>query len=141
MTNFLDIIYRLFLIKKNTRRFGDWSMSPSSGKRTSTLLGPIDRASPETGATLQPGSSSFRLPSCRHSIKNTAVSQKILSTIFLVLYKDAICGKKSDDDEEVISEVKRWLRQRPAEWYCEGIQALISRWRKVIDSEGDYVEK
>jgi hypothetical protein len=29
--------------------------------------------------------------------------------------KDAICGKKFVDDEEVISEVKRWLRKRPAE--------------------------
>jgi hypothetical protein len=45
------------------------------------------------------------------------------------------------DDEEVISEVKRWLRKRPAEWCSEGIQALTSRWCKAIDSEGDYVEK
>jgi len=55
--------------------------------------------------------------------------------------KDAIRGKKFEDDEEVISEVKRWLRQRPAEWYREGIQALTSRWRKAMDSDGDYVEK
>jgi hypothetical protein len=55
--------------------------------------------------------------------------------------KDAIRGKKFEDDEEVISEVKRWLRQRPAEWYREGIQALTSRWHKAIDSEGDYVER
>jgi hypothetical protein len=45
MTNFLNIIHRLFSIK-NTWCFGDWSLSPSSGKRTPTLLGPIDRASP-----------------------------------------------------------------------------------------------
>jgi hypothetical protein len=31
MRNFLDIIH-LSLIKKHTRRFGDWSLSPSSGK-------------------------------------------------------------------------------------------------------------
>jgi hypothetical protein len=55
--------------------------------------------------------------------------------------KDAVHGKKLEDDEEVISEVKRWLRQRPAEWYREGIQALTSQWRKAIDSEGDCVEK
>jgi hypothetical protein len=31
----------------NARHFGEWSLSPSSGKkRTPTLLGPIDRASP-----------------------------------------------------------------------------------------------
>jgi AraC-like DNA-binding protein len=40
--------------------------------------------------------------------------------------KDAICGKKFEDDEEFISEVKRWLRQTPSEWYREGIQAHIS---------------
>jgi hypothetical protein len=55
--------------------------------------------------------------------------------------KDAIRGKRSEDDEEVITEVKRWLRQRPAEWYREGTQALASRWRKAKDFEGDYVEK
>jgi histone-lysine N-methyltransferase SETMAR len=49
--------------------------------------------------------------------------------------KDAIRGKKFEDDEEVISEVKRSLRQRPTEWYCEGIQALTTRWRKAMDSE------
>jgi hypothetical protein len=55
--------------------------------------------------------------------------------------KNAIREKKFDDDEEVISEVKRWLRQRHAELYREGIQAVTSRWRKAIDSEGYYVEK
>jgi hypothetical protein len=55
--------------------------------------------------------------------------------------KDAIRGKRFEDDEEVITEVKRWLRQRPAEWYREGIQTLASRWRKAKDLEGDYVGK
>jgi hypothetical protein len=55
--------------------------------------------------------------------------------------KDAIRGKTFEDEEEVITEVKRWLRQRPAEWYREGTQALASRWRKAKDIERDYVEK
>jgi histone-lysine N-methyltransferase SETMAR len=55
--------------------------------------------------------------------------------------KDAIRRKKFEDDEEVISKVKRWLRQRPAEWYHKGIQVLTSLWHKAIDSEGHYVEK
>jgi hypothetical protein len=41
MTNFLDIIHCLSLVK-NTQRFGDWNLCPSSGKRTPTLLGAID---------------------------------------------------------------------------------------------------
>jgi transposase len=55
--------------------------------------------------------------------------------------KDAIRGKRFEDDEEVNTKVKRWLRQRPAEWYREDTQALASRWRKAKDLEGDYVEK
>jgi hypothetical protein len=55
--------------------------------------------------------------------------------------KDAIRGKRFEDDEEVITKVKRWLCQRPAEWYRKGIQALASRWHKAKDLEGDYVEK
>jgi histone-lysine N-methyltransferase SETMAR len=55
--------------------------------------------------------------------------------------KDAIRGKRSEDDEEVIIEVKRWLRQRPAEWHREGTQAVASRWRKAKDLEADCVEK
>jgi hypothetical protein len=55
--------------------------------------------------------------------------------------KDAIRGKRFEDDEEVITDVKRWLQQRPAEWYRESIQALASRWRKAKNLEGDYVEK
>jgi hypothetical protein len=55
--------------------------------------------------------------------------------------KDAICRKKFEDYKEVTFEVKRWLRQRPAEWYHEGMQAFTSQWCKAIDLEGDYVEK
>jgi hypothetical protein len=55
--------------------------------------------------------------------------------------KAAIRGKRFEDDEEVITEVKRWLRQRPAECYREGTQALATRWRKAKDLEGYYVEK
>jgi hypothetical protein len=44
-TPVLDFIHRLSLVK-DARRFGDWSLSPSKGKRTPTLYDPIDRASP-----------------------------------------------------------------------------------------------
>jgi hypothetical protein len=39
MTNFLDIIHRLSLTK-DTRRFGDWSLSLSSGKKDTYSVGP-----------------------------------------------------------------------------------------------------
>jgi hypothetical protein len=56
-------------------------------------------------------------------------------------FKDEIHGKRFEDEEEVITEVKRWLRQRPAEWYRGGTQALASRWCKAKDLEGYYFEK
>jgi hypothetical protein len=55
--------------------------------------------------------------------------------------KDAIRGKMFEDEEEVITKVKRWLQQRPAEWYLEGTHALASQWHKAKDLEGNYVEK
>jgi hypothetical protein len=33
-------IHRLSLVKKITRRFGDWSLSPSSGKKDTYSVGP-----------------------------------------------------------------------------------------------------
>jgi hypothetical protein len=54
--------------------------------------------------------------------------------------KDAIHAKKFEDKEKVISKVKRWMQQRPVEWYHEGIQALICPWHNAINLE-DYVKK
>lgn len=48
--------------------------------------------------------------------------------------EDAIRGKKFENDEEVIAEIRRWLKSRLAEWYHKKIQALTSR-HKVIDLE------
>ncbi|PSN43139.1 hypothetical protein C0J52_17065, partial [Blattella germanica] len=55
--------------------------------------------------------------------------------------KEAIRGKRYDNDEQVLGDVRTWLRERPVEWYRAGIQALTKRWRKAIDLNGDYVEK
>ncbi|PSN52625.1 hypothetical protein C0J52_14592, partial [Blattella germanica] len=55
--------------------------------------------------------------------------------------KEAIRGKRYDNDEQVLGDVRTWLRERPAEWYRAGIHALTKRWRKAIDLNGDYVEK
>ncbi|PSN57119.1 Mariner Mos1 transposase, partial [Blattella germanica] len=57
--------------------------------------------------------------------------------------KEAIRGKRYDNDEQVLGDVRTWLRERerPLEWYRAGIHALTKRWRKAIDLNGDYVEK
>jgi hypothetical protein len=37
--------------------------------------------------------------------------------------------------------VRIWLREQETNWYREGMHALVSRWRKAVDVDGDYVEK
>jgi histone-lysine N-methyltransferase SETMAR len=61
------------------------------------------------------------LPHPSYSLDLTSSDYHLFSPL-----KGAIRGKKFESDREVISEVKRWLLQRPAEWYREGIQAHIS---------------
>jgi histone-lysine N-methyltransferase SETMAR len=55
--------------------------------------------------------------------------------------KDALRGTRFEDYESVIRAVRTWLREQETSWYREGMHALVSRWHKAIDLDGDYVEK
>ena len=41
----------------------------------------------------------------------------------------------------VIHAVRTWLREQETSWYREGMHALLLRWCKALDVDGDYVEK
>ncbi|XP_049291111.1 protein GVQW3-like [Anopheles funestus] len=49
--------------------------------------------------------------------------------------------QKFESDAEVQKEVNTWLREADGEWYSAGIDKLIVRMRKVLEKNGDYVEK
>ena len=55
--------------------------------------------------------------------------------------KDALRGTRFEDDESMIRGVRTWLREKETSWYREGMHALVSRWRRAVDVDGDYVEK
>ena len=55
--------------------------------------------------------------------------------------KEALGGTRFETDEDVMKAVRKWLREQPAEFYRDGIRALIQRWTKAIDKMGDYTEK
>jgi histone-lysine N-methyltransferase SETMAR len=55
--------------------------------------------------------------------------------------KDALRGTHFEDDSSVIVAVRKSLRRQGKSWYRQGIHALVPRWRKVVQVDGDYVEK
>jgi len=48
---------------------------------------------------------------------------------------------RGEVDESVIRAVRTSLRKQETSWYREGMHALVSRWCKTVDVDGDYVEK
>lgn len=55
--------------------------------------------------------------------------------------KDDLRGIHFPDDESLVTAAKQWLKAAGEEFYRAGIQALVSRWRKAVELNGDYIEK
>jgi hypothetical protein len=52
-----------------------------------------------------------------------------------------LCGKRFADDEEIETEVLKWLRQQSKDFYAAGFDALVKPWDECINVGGGYVEK
>jgi hypothetical protein len=50
-------------------------------------------------------------------------------------------GGKHFADEEVETEMRKWLNQQSKNFYAAGFDALGKRWDKCINVGGGYVEK
>ena len=59
--------------------------------------------------------------------------------LFPNLKKD-LAGQRYTTDEEVIDAVDSYLEDQPKDSSCSGIEALCHRWKKCVDSQGDYVK-
>jgi hypothetical protein len=55
--------------------------------------------------------------------------------------KDALRGTHFEDDNSINEAVRKWLCRQDKSWYWQGIHALVPRWRKAVQVDGDYVEK
>jgi hypothetical protein len=51
-----------------------------------------------------------------------------------------VSGKRFTDDEDVETEVRKWLRQQSKEFYVSGFDVLLNRWEKCISVPGGYLE-
>jgi hypothetical protein len=54
--------------------------------------------------------------------------------------KNHLDGKGFADDEKLETEVRKWLKQQPEDFYSAGFDALVRRWDKCINVGGGYVE-
>jgi hypothetical protein len=52
-----------------------------------------------------------------------------------------LSGECFADDEEVETDVLKWLRQQSKDFYAADFDALIKRWDKCTNVGGGYVEK
>ena len=55
--------------------------------------------------------------------------------------KRFLAGKQFHSDAEVKTTVNNWLQQQAVDFFDTGIQKLVTRYNKCLDSAGDYVEK
>jgi hypothetical protein len=55
--------------------------------------------------------------------------------------KHHLGGKRFADDEEVETEMGKWMRQQSKDFYAAGFDALVKRWGKCINVSEGYVEK
>jgi hypothetical protein len=49
--------------------------------------------------------------------------------------------KRFADDEEVETQVRKWLRHESKDFFAASFEALVKRWDKCINVGGGYVEK
>jgi histone-lysine N-methyltransferase SETMAR len=55
--------------------------------------------------------------------------------------KNHLGGKSFADDEEIETEVGKWLTQHSDNFYAAGFDALVKQWNKRFNVGGGYVEK
>jgi hypothetical protein len=53
----------------------------------------------------------------------------------------SLIGKRFSHDEDVQTEVRKWLRQQSKDFFASGIDAVVKQWDKCISGGGGYVEK
>ena len=52
-----------------------------------------------------------------------------------------VAVKKRKDKHGWLTPVRQWLRWQDLAFYRAGIHALVKRWTKMVEMDGDYIEK
>jgi len=54
--------------------------------------------------------------------------------------KSDLQGMRFADNAAVIQTVREWIRRQPQAFFEKGIRMLPERWKKCVDSGGEYIE-
>ncbi|UYV70518.1 hypothetical protein LAZ67_7003388 [Cordylochernes scorpioides] len=75
-------------------------------------------------------------------LEHPAYSPDLASSDYFLfgLLKKELKGKRFDSDEDVQKVVQYYFHKLPKSAYKEGIYKLPERWRRCIESQGDYFE-
>ena len=49
--------------------------------------------------------------------------------------------KEAEGQTRLKTSVRQWLRRQDLAFYRAGIHALVKRWTKMVEMDGDYIEK
>ena len=98
-----------------------------------------DNARPHTSRQTQCASQQLELPTIPHPpyIPDLASSDFFLFPLLMKHLK----GNHYETDAEVEVDVRSWCRSQTPEFFTDGRQKLVQRWRLCIECDGDYVEK
>lgn len=55
--------------------------------------------------------------------------------------KESLRGVKYETEKALMSDLRKWIKAQPKEWFAAGLRKLPERWQKCIESGGDYIEK
>ena len=57
------------------------------------------------------------------------------------LLDDGFVAVKKLKNKNVKTSLRQWLRRQDLAFYRAGIHALVKRWTKTVEMDGDYIEK
>jgi hypothetical protein len=79
----------------------------------------------------------------KDSIQRVFIKKYFLFTVRRVcrVKRFSLIGERFSDDEDVETEVRKWLRQQSKDFFAAGFDALVKQWDKCISVGGGYVEK
>jgi hypothetical protein len=80
---------------------------------------------------------------CRNSWHSSRDSSDVAPSDYHLFgkLKESLPGTRFEEDDAIITATKQWFRRTGPKFDCAGLQALVPRWHKAVERDGDYVEK